>query len=135
VIHFRQKHLEVEFDLAHPNLRKLARELDRWLELKGLDLYVTSIFREAGTIKGESGVHATLRALDGIPDGKDWNAEEMSDLAEFMNNSYPRKDGKPSVLWHSHRGGGLHFHLQVEWISNFNENKLVEEIRNLKKEK
>lgn len=129
MIHFRSQAQEIEYNYIHPKLRALVMDLERWLSLKELDLYVTSIYRAPGTIKGESGVHGTLRALDCIPDGKDWEADDMARLAEFMNDRHPRRDGKPSVIWHSHRGGGLHFHLQVAWTKDFDENKLIEEMK------
>lgn len=119
MIHFRSDKQAKEYCHIHPRLKALTLDLERYLGLKGLDVYVTSILRKPGNIKGESGVHSTLRALDCIPDGKDWEVSDMKKLAKFMCQQWPREDGKPSVLWHSHRGGGWHFHLQVPWTKDF----------------
>ena len=135
MIQFRGRQQEIEYGFVHPNLRYVVLDLERWLGLKGLDLHITSIYRAPGTIEGESGVHGTLRALDCIPDGKEWNSAEMKKLAAYMNQRHPRPDGKKTVLWHSHRGGGIHFHLQVPWTKDFNESRMIESLKKKIEEK
>ena len=112
---FRAEKQEKEFDYIHPRLRELFRVCVSILNARRLNVTVTSILREPGQISGESGVHATLRAIDFVT-----NSTPMinADIAAKINALFPRGDGKPTLMWHD-VGYGAHFHLQVPWTQDF----------------
>lgn len=112
---FRSDKQKDEYDYIHPRLRELFLVCVAILNARGMNPVVTSILRKPGQVPGESGVHATLRALDFVTGASPIiNAE----LAQKINSLFPRSDGKPTLMWHD-VGYGLHFHLQVPWTNNF----------------
>lgn len=114
-----------EFNYLAPSLQKLFGLCCHVLNHMGYDVIVTSMVRKDQTIKGESGVHATGRALDFVPlkrgDVKEKEADyhtKMKLVAESINKMLQRADGKQLLIWHD-VGHGIHFHLQVPWAKDF----------------
>lgn len=81
----------------------------------------TSFIRPAGIIPGESGVHATGRAVDLVPLSRKnqfINMKLMTMICYIINQAFPRTDGKQCCMWHN-TGSGFHFHIQWPWDKNF----------------
>jgi len=99
----------------------------------GYDVIITSMVRPLKTVNGESGVHATGRAIDCIPmkrsDVKTIQTstaydQEMKIVADCINKMLPRKDGISTIMWHQVAGGGgLHFHIQTPWSPTYKDLK------------
>ena len=94
------------------------------LNLKGFKVDITSMVRPAGQIPGESGVHATGRAIDCIPvetkESGPVTTREMTELADIFCRLFPRDDGKTPLMWHQVAGGGgYHFHIQCQATSSY----------------
>jgi hypothetical protein len=111
----------IEWNFIHPQVQAMFNYMQWIWNEAGFDLVITSMIRPAGTIKGESGVHATGRALDCVPrrrmDGfMRLDSDEMQDYCQLIESlveyTFKRADGKRSCIYHNHRGGGWHFHLQ-----------------------
>lgn len=100
-----------EYQYLHPQAKVIVTLLQQMLAAMGLKTEVTSILRKPDTIKGESGVHATLRAVDIVPRGNTVIDAKMQTIAKCLNEIFERPDGKPAVIWHL--GTGYHFHIQV----------------------
>lgn len=112
---FRSEKQKTEFDYVHPRLRELFYVCVYILNARKLEPVMTSILRMPGQIPGESGVHATLRALDFVTSAA---PTINADIAQKINALFPRADNKPTLMWHD-VGYGLHFHLQVPWTTDF----------------
>lgn len=121
-----------EFEYLHPKARAGCALLALMLSEAGYTSEVTSILRKAGSIKDESGVHATLRAIDLAPRGKTIDSAVMKIIAQAMNAIYKRTDKFAFCMWHE-VGHGWHFHLQAQhshgWIDA---NGDLEEFKKLK---
>lgn len=103
----------------------MISEMSMLFQMLQCDAEVTSLLRLPGEIPGDSGVHVTGRAGDVVP--KRWDRQYM-DLSKLgpaiealFNVMHPRKDTKPSCLWHD--GTGWHFHLQVPFDQAFTDLK------------
>jgi hypothetical protein len=72
--------------------------------------------RILGKIDGDSGVHDDYRAADFRQNhgGKIlYSVDQELAIVKFINERYPRTDGKLACLCHSFNGGPKHFHLQL----------------------
>lgn len=125
---FRNPDKAREFNYLAPSLQKLFYLVSHVLNSMNYDVVVTSMVRLNGTIRNESGVHATGRAIDCIPVSQNPNFKEkeadfhkkMQIVAQCINQMLPRQDGKECVIWHEvPGGGGLHFHIQVPWSKDY----------------
>jgi hypothetical protein len=121
---FRNPEKAREFDYLHPHLQRLFRLICHILNDMDFDVLVTSMIRPAGTIEGESGVHAVGRAIDFVPlrtpGGPNVSQVKMEAIAECINRLYPRGDKKPILMWHQvPTGGSIHFHAQVPATKDF----------------
>lgn len=110
-----------EWDYLHPRVKVVFETLAILMMRCGLDVEITSMLRKPGTIAGESGVHATGRALDCVPRIKSKDSSKtrldyrfMQKTADFLNLVFTRSDQKNTVIWHDVGAHGWHFHLQVQ---------------------
>lgn len=130
---FRNPEKSREFDYLAPSLQKMFMLLCHILNAMSYDVIITSMIRKPDTIDGESGVHATGRALDCVPlkrsDVKQLETsadydQKMKIVADCINKMLPRQDERSTVIWHQFPGGGgLHFHIQVPYDSKFKDLK------------
>lgn len=107
---------EREWDHLHPKVHQVAETLCYLLDRMGFDPEITSMIRPHA---GDSGVHATGRAVDIVPrvrgTGKSpgiVSTMEMQKIAAAINIIYKRNDQKLTCIYHN-SGTGMHFHLQV----------------------
>jgi hypothetical protein len=111
---FQKPDKSYQLQYLHPKVLEIFEAICKALNANDYDVEITSMVRPVGTVKGESGVHATGRALDCVPRGKKVDDDFMNNLENTINVNYPRKDGRLTCLWHSVKGGGgYHFHIQV----------------------
>lgn len=106
-----------QWSCIHPKAKQVLWTVCYLLNELGYDCEVTSMLRPAGSIRGESGVHATGRAIDCAPrprGKKPVISSHMQKVANTVNFLYPRRDNLLTVLWHD-VGLGKHFHIQVPW--------------------
>jgi hypothetical protein len=130
---FRNPDKSRDFTYLAPSLQKLFLLVSHVLNAMGYDIVITSMIRPMGTVKTESGVHETGRAMDFVPlkhgDVKEKEADfhkKMLIVAECINRMLPRQDGRPLLMWHQVAGGGgVHFHLQVPSSKDFKDLKGV----------
>lgn len=119
---FRPKIDPDQWQYLHPAVRFIFYFLRQNCEAFGCDLVITSMIRPVGSIPGESGVHATGRALDCVPSPKKdiggpntYRVYDFSKkLADLANVVFKRADNKLSVIFHN-TGSGNHFHIQVPY--------------------
>lgn len=74
------------------------------------------ITRVSDKVKGDSGVHEDLRAVDirGTFKGKSYYTKiQVFNILRDINKLYPRSDGYKTAIYHSYGDGPAHFHLQV----------------------
>lgn len=113
-----------QYWVLHPKVRDVFEVICKILNFNGFQVEITSMVRPPDTIQGESGVHATGRAIDLIPKGQPISESFMRDIESAINLSFPRKDKKNTCLWHSvPGGGGFHFHLQVAYDQSYTDLK------------
>lgn len=99
-----------EYLYLHPRTKEGVELLAVMLSHMGLVPEITSILRPPGSIAGESGVHATLRACDVVGRGN-VDHKQMQVLADALNVIFARADRYPFCLYHD--GTGWHFHIQA----------------------
>lgn len=121
---FKDPSKEYQYKYLHPKVREDFELLCHILNKRGYAVVITSMVRPKDTIPGESGVHATGRALDCVPiatrKSGPMSFNDMSDIAYFMTKAYPRMDDKAPVIWHEVPGGnGYHFHIQAEYGADY----------------
>lgn len=74
------------------------------------------ITRVKERIEGSSGVHEDSRAFDvrdEFEGGRLYTDEQVKRITTYMNDAFPRNDGKPTCIHHSFNNGPLHFHVQI----------------------
>lgn len=120
---FRDTDRSHEYWCLHAKVREIFEVLVQVLSVHGYATEITSMVRMADSIPGESNVHSTGRALDCIPKEKELNESLMERIAFSFCNMFPRTDGKDIMLWHSFKGGGLHFHIQVPTTKDYQDLK------------
>lgn len=103
-----------EFEKAPELLKRICKEFDDFSTELGVNAVVTRV-REA--VEGSSGVHEVGRAVD-FRDEYDkgkflYVHEQREKIVSLLNLRYARRDGKPTCLWHSFKGGPHHFHIQI----------------------
>jgi len=121
-VKYKHKEHEAHWDHLHPRIREMMDMLAFLIDAHGFDVDVTSAIRPI-IIEGESGVHATGRAIDVVPrmrkGGKRVWTEDMKKLAGMMCRLYrTAKKEKPACIYHD-AGSGKHFHLQTPWTRTF----------------
>lgn len=104
----------IEFEKAPELLRRICKEFDELSTEMGIKAVVTRVRQ---TVEGSSGVHEAGRAVD-FRDEYDkgkflYVHEQREKIVTILNTKYARKDGKPTCLWHSFKGGPHHFHIQI----------------------
>ena len=115
---FKKPEIEAELISAPVFLIMMAEMFD--LESKekfGQEGIVTRILEP---VQGESGVHTDHRAIDfrnEFEGGRLYTDEQVKYLVEFMNNQFPRNDGKVTCIHHSFAGGPHHFHIQLATLT------------------
>lgn len=117
------------YEMLCPDLHKVMDCLVLMLCHMGYLPIVTSMVREKGKIAGESGVHATGRAIDlnvrhykeaakkSAP-SRNLNKYEADKLCAAINIAFKRSDQKMTAIYHD-TGHGRHFHLQVPWSKTY----------------
>lgn len=86
------------------------------------------VTRVKEAVEGESGVHRDGRAIDfrdqvtvfdaKLNDYKSvflYTESQAQELLKRINSTFPRKDGRDTIIRHSFQGGPIHFHLQVSY--------------------
>lgn len=112
---FKHNYLQDELLKANSLLRQMLVQF----ELKSMEYGVEPVITR---IYGDSGVHAFGRAADlrSHHAGRQLYTDEQADeLVAFMNDRFPRFDGKPTCWHHSADGKPFHFHIQVagDWAA------------------
>ncbi|HUR99052.1 MAG TPA: hypothetical protein VMZ26_13380 [Pyrinomonadaceae bacterium] len=111
---FKSPETQKEFYELPTLLQVICSEFELLSWAEGVDPVVTRV-REA--VVGSSGVHEAGRAVDfrdEHPTGKfAYSDEAKARIARALNRKYHRKDGKPTLLWHSFKGGPMHAHVQL----------------------
>lgn len=111
---FKKPEMEAELSRASLFLRQMANIFD--MESKahcGQEAIVTRVLEP---VEGESGVHKDLRAIDfrnEFDGGFIYSEDQVKHLVSFMNEAFPRNDGKVTCIHHSFNGGPHHFHIQL----------------------
>lgn len=94
-------------------LRAIVDEFERKSLEMGIEPVIT---RVSDPVEGESGVHPQKRAVD-IRDEhngrRTYTPAQRDLLIDYFNTKYRRRDGRPTVVWHSFKGAPHHFHIQV----------------------
>jgi hypothetical protein len=120
---FKTPELEEEFKRAHPKVIALARYLDWWfMQNVGHDGMLTDVERtqeEYDKIYNASPYLGPRPHLAPQSRAVDWRSIEFTEddilkACEHMNHWWPRRDNKPTLMYHSVGGGAKHFHLQAE---------------------
>lgn len=115
---FKDPGLQPQFNELPVKLQEIALFFDQLTSEMGLTAVVTRVW---DPVPGDSGVHEAHRAVDFRDettgaDGKPvylYTADQVNYITAYLNNLYPRDDGKPTCLHHSFEGGEFHFHLQI----------------------
>lgn len=114
VMKFKSPEVEKEFHQLSVFLQYMAAELDEYSRnLTGIEIVVT---RVKEFIPGDSGVHEANRAFDVRNESGNvftYTDEQAKMLCDFMNQKYPRNDGKPTMINHSFENGPFHLHCQI----------------------
>lgn len=112
---FKTPEVEKEYDLVSVFLQEMAEKLDAFSRINFNQEIIITRVREK--IEGSSGVHEDGRAFDvrnEYDEGKYlYTDEEMKKMVSYMNQIYPRNDGKTTCIHHSFQGGPWHLHVQL----------------------
>lgn len=116
---FKTEQSKKELEEGFVGLRQLALEFERECARYGIEPTVT---RVKGKIAGDSGVHAAGRAVDFRDQTFDadgdahfvFTQEQRDEISRRINSRVKRSDNRPTIIWHSFKGGPLHAHLQIE---------------------
>jgi len=115
---FKKPEMEAELANAPILLLQFAIIFDTESRMHcGQEAIVTRVLE---TVPGESGVHTDYRAVDfrnEFEGGFLYSEDQVKHLVEYMNNLYPRNDGKVTCIHHSFDGGPLHFHVQLATLT------------------
>ena len=110
---FKEEHLEGEYLRLSIWMHLLANAFEKAsMDVCGVPVVVTRIL---GKVEGDSGVHANFRGIDFRDEFNGTNLytdTERELILEYMNSSFPRNDGKLTLINHSFNGGPRHWHLQ-----------------------
>jgi hypothetical protein len=110
---FKDASLQGEFVQLPTLLQAICADFERLSQTYGVDPLVTRVFEH---VCGDSGVHEAHRAVD-FRDEHDgsflYEHESREAICKILNSKYSRRDGKPTVLWHSFQGAPHHFHVQL----------------------
>lgn len=116
-VHWLYKSPELADELAQTPL--LMQELLRdFAELSCAMGIIPVVTRVLAHVEGSSGVHEAHRGVDcrcEYPAGVMlYTPSQQAEIADKLNGGrWARRDGHPSLLWHSFCGGPRHAHLQV----------------------
>lgn len=119
---WKRAELISEFARAHPHVQALALYLDKWfLRRTGHDGMVTDVSRTQEEYDELYGAHPYMGPMPHLvpmSHAVDWRAaeflpEQIEEAVGHMNEWWPRKDGKPTLMCHAVGNGPLHLHLQV----------------------
>ncbi len=118
---FKKSYMEEQFGETPVLLQLIAFEFEKICKGFKIEPVIT---RVTDIVEGSSGVHEAGRAFD-IRDEHPkkifvFEHRQRIMLIECLNSKYSRKDKKPTILWHSFKGGLYHFHIQVSHLlSNY----------------
>lgn len=79
----------------------------------GIDVICTRVLEK---IEGSSGVHEIGHGVDFRDEHAGENIftpQQRDEVTQFINNKYPRNDGRPTLMFHSFCNGALHCHIQI----------------------
>ncbi len=111
---FKSDQVLHEFMHTSVFLQDMADKLDTFSKMEtGQEIIIT---RVKEFICGDSGVHEANRAFDcrnEFDGGRLYTDEQAKTLCDFMNTTYARNDGKPTMIHHSFGGGPFHLHCQI----------------------
>lgn len=115
---FKSELVEHEFKNTSKLLQYMAQDMDEFVQREvGQEIIITRVLE---SIVGDSGVHEANRAFDvrdEFDGGRLYSEEQVKKIVQFMNESYPRNDGKPTCINHSFGGGPHHFHVQIALLT------------------
>lgn len=111
---FKKPELQHELQSCSIFLWDMAEKFDQFSKMvAGQEAIIT---RVKEFVAGSSGVHEDGRAFDvrdEFEGGRLYTDEQVKQIIQYMNEYYPRNDGKPTCLSHSFNGGPIHFHVQL----------------------
>jgi len=111
---FKSPDIEKEFESVTIFLQDMAMHMDLFCREKfSQELIITRVKEH---ICGDSGVHEANRAFDvrnEFEGGRLYTDEQVKEIIDYMQSSYPRNDGKPTIIHHSFAGGPYHLHVQI----------------------
>lgn len=106
--------MKAQFDKIPELLKKICWEFCLWSRSIGVEPIIT---RVSDPVRGESGVHSMLRAVDFRDETSDginlYDDNKIMDIVNSMNSKYARHDGKPTLYHHSFNGQPKHIHIQI----------------------
>lgn len=115
---FKSDIVQFEFKKTSVLLQDMAKVMDEFCQKEVKQEIIITRVKEH--IAGDSGVHEDNRAFDvrdEFAGGKLFSDEEVKKIVSFMNERYPRNDGKPTCINHSFGGGPYHFHVQIATLT------------------
>lgn len=110
---YKEPHLEAQLSDCPNLLRQMAIDFMLACEELGKPAIVT---RVSDPVEGESGVHRENRAVDFRDEHAGvrlFTDAEVETLLARINEKYPRRDGRKTLLHHSFGDGPKHWHLQA----------------------
>lgn len=102
-----------QFQNACPMLKVLAWQFEKISLTFGIDPVVTRVISK---IQGDSGVHSMGFGIDFRNQHNDtflYNLDQQVEILKYINELFPRSDGKKTLIHHSFNGGLYHWHAQV----------------------
>lgn len=116
---FKEPKLSDELDQCPVFLKHMAQDFAaKAMERFNKEITITRVLEPV--IGTESGVHQDWRAFDVRDEHDDkfeFESHEAQFLINYMNEIYPRNDGKLTCIHHSANGGPLHFHVQLAMLT------------------
>lgn len=120
-VKFKNDRARLEFGKAPFKLREICIDLDTASQKKfKIEMTCT---RVKEPVANESGVHPAGRAadfrdeymIDSEKTERLYQPEQVQDLVDYLNEKYPRTDGKSVAIHHAVEGGMDHFHVQIPY--------------------
>jgi hypothetical protein len=115
---FKEPHLEKQFLESSVVLQCIVKDFALFAKDQfQKEVVITRLWDK---VAGESGVHTDKRACD-IRDEYSgvysFTTEQREKLLQFINEKWPRNDGKLTCIHHSFSGAPHHFHLQIPTLT------------------
>ena len=98
-------------------LQYVAEEFNRISRQLGVEPVLTRVLEE---VEGSSGVHEDYRGIDFRNEHKGvflYTYEEVLAIEKYINDKFPRNDGRVTCIHHGFMGGPEHFHIQIPYLT------------------